>query len=501
MSNGAGLQLAALGSENAIVMGKPGVIHFKYSAKKYSNFSSTIMEHVVEGTVDFGNRIEFNIPKGGDLLGNIFLSVTLPTVYLDKSNGKENILPIPWVYAVGYRMIEQVELQIGGRTIERFNGDWLINQSILNKDGVLPSVTLDNSFSASQDYSLIGREKEILVPLNFFTKDNHNALPLIGLHGQTSIKVVIDLASREKLLCDVGPIVVKDVWNSIQTNSPIGYTTVGSSISTSPTQWIKGYNTFFYLDEIDKQTFMGASSLDYLISTPEMNLYNSISMSAADNSNPNRYNHVPVFTGSPNQTIDSNGAIIDFPLSFTGLSRYMLWTITADMEEQEGTDELNAPKINNVIPYVPWNVAPKGSALRFNNVDRLPLMPFSYFNRYTKYETMGEMPPIYQKYYSPQLIELESFQETQRRLQNQSYYSFELNHNSRDPSGCCNFNRLDNASLRIDTGRLDFKQNSNHLCGANFNQIRPNGNYIVNIYSCRYNVVRVANGQIGLAFE
>ena len=172
------------------------------------------------------------------------------------------------------------------------------------------------------------------------------------------------------------------------------------------------------------------------------------------------------------------------------------------MEESlPANDSVQKIKLENLVTSVPWNVCPRSCALRFNNVDRLGFMPAAYYSRYTKYETMKKMPTVYHQLKDPGLNELKSYYEKQRRLLNQSYYSFELDYNSKDPSGCCNFNRLDNATLRIDTGKLEYKQQFLHDSGIVYNYIRARGTYNVNIYSYRYNVVRVSKGQIGLAFE
>ena len=61
-------------------------------------------------------------------------------------------------------------------------------------------------------------------------------------------------------------------------------------------------------------------------------------------------------------------------------------------------------------------------------------------------------------------------------------YSFALNPEEHQPSGTCNFSRLDNAHLSFD--QLNDKENHN-----------------INIYALNYNVLRIMSGMGGLAYS
>lgn len=66
-------------------------------------------------------------------------------------------------------------------------------------------------------------------------------------------------------------------------------------------------------------------------------------------------------------------------------------------------------------------------------------------------------------------------------------YSFALNPEDSQPSGTCNFSRLDTSTLILDL------YTSNN--GSNQNVARS-----VNIYAINYNILRVTNGMGGLAY-
>ena len=64
---------------------------------------------------DFGNRVTCIIDKKADLLGDIILEIHLPALQTYVS----------WTNGIGYYMIDLIELQFGGETIDRVTGDFL----------------------------------------------------------------------------------------------------------------------------------------------------------------------------------------------------------------------------------------------------------------------------------------------------------------------------------------------------------------------------------------
>ena len=75
-------------------------------------------------------------------------------------------------------------------------------------------------------------------------------------------------------------------------------------------------------------------------------------------------------------------------------------------------------------------------------------------------------------------------------------YSFALKAEDHQPSGTCNFSRIDNATLQVDCGLY----NSSTL-GYNVNYIGQNSASLLNIYTMNYNVLRVMSGMAGTAYS
>jgi hypothetical protein len=77
-------------------------------------------------------------------------------------------------------------------------------------------------------------------------------------------------------------------------------------------------------------------------------------------------------------------------------------------------------------------------------------------------------------------------------------YSFALNPEEHQPSGTCNFSRIDNATLAVGFGRL------NAVTGAVENNFYTNylgSDSVFSVYAVNYNVLRVMSGMAGLAYS
>ena len=72
-------------------------------------------------------------------------------------------------------------------------------------------------------------------------------------------------------------------------------------------------------------------------------------------------------------------------------------------------------------------------------------------------------------------------------------YSFALKPEEHQPSGTCNFSRIDNATLQVDLGRYNVTSDSS-LIGTSSNST-------LNIYTVNYNVLRVMSGMAGTAYS
>jgi len=76
------------------------------------------IENTFNGSADFGKKVSCTISRNGDLIHKVYLVVDLPE--LNKAGGT-----IRWVENIGHVLIDYVEIEIGGQTIDKHYGDWL----------------------------------------------------------------------------------------------------------------------------------------------------------------------------------------------------------------------------------------------------------------------------------------------------------------------------------------------------------------------------------------
>jgi hypothetical protein len=75
-------------------------------------------------------------------------------------------------------------------------------------------------------------------------------------------------------------------------------------------------------------------------------------------------------------------------------------------------------------------------------------------------------------------------------------YSFALKAEDHQPTGTCNFSRIDNATLQMDLGKYNYADNQ-YI--ASF--LGSSANSVINIYTVNYNVLRVMSGMAGTAYS
>ena len=113
------LQLVSIGPQDIYFIGNPQITFFKIVYRQHTRFSINTTENFFSTELNFGSRSSIIIPKSGDLLSNMFLKITLPE--LTAESGKK----VAWVRKIGYSIIDNIEVLIGGKVIDRQYGIWM----------------------------------------------------------------------------------------------------------------------------------------------------------------------------------------------------------------------------------------------------------------------------------------------------------------------------------------------------------------------------------------
>jgi len=159
------LQLVAYGAQDVYLTGNPQITFFKVVYRRHTNFAIEAIQQTFNGNPAYGNRVTCQISRNGDLIHRMYLT-------LDMSNNTKKLCPY-----FGLRLINYVEIEIGGQRIDKHYSHWMYIWNELS----LP-------VSKRTGYNdMVGAKGGVLggmlyVPLEFwFCRNVGLALPLIAL--------------------------------------------------------------------------------------------------------------------------------------------------------------------------------------------------------------------------------------------------------------------------------------------------------------------------------
>ena len=233
-----------------IFRGQPEISFFKKVYKRISSFNINIIEQDLVGNIDFGNIINCELNKSGDLLKNMYLEILLPN--LEKPN---NISWYGYTNNIGCSLIKTITLRINDQIIEKLYGEWIDIYYQLHNINIDELTKQYNSIYSIRniDNNIDINKRLIYIPIPFFfTKDTGSALPLIALNNST---ISFDIEFRE----------LKDI---IKVNNYNFINTIKKK--TQEKLSCKLFTEIVYLDNNEKMLFT-KKNLEYLIETVQYN--------------------------------------------------------------------------------------------------------------------------------------------------------------------------------------------------------------------------------------
>lgn len=177
---GALLQLAAYGVQDIYLTGNPQMTYFVSVYKRHTNFAIECYEQLFTGEADFGKKFYCKVERIGDLIGQIYLKLKLPSI----ESSEEGVYR-SWVNSIGHAIILRTEIEIAGMVIDKHYGQWLEIWSELTmpaekRVGYDAMIGKHENFDATTQ----GGELELEVPLQFwFCRNKGLMLPLIALQN------------------------------------------------------------------------------------------------------------------------------------------------------------------------------------------------------------------------------------------------------------------------------------------------------------------------------
>jgi hypothetical protein len=194
------MQLVAYGAQDIYLTGNPMITYFKVVYRRHTNFAMESIVQTLSGTVGFGQRVTALISRNGDLVSGMTLEATLPA---SAAAGAR------WTDDVGHHLISQVEVEIGGQLIDRHYSDWLeiwaqLTVPASKKAGYRTMIGQDQPDAVGQPTGLQAitgaaqTARRVYVPLQFwFCRNVGLALPLIALqYHEVKVNIVFNTVAN-----------------------------------------------------------------------------------------------------------------------------------------------------------------------------------------------------------------------------------------------------------------------------------------------------------------
>ena len=463
MGSGGLMQLVAYGAQDIYLTGNPQITFFKVVYRRHTNFAMEAIEQTFNGSANFGKKVQCTISRNGDLIHRVYLQATLPKVTLQTADGSG--AQFRWLNWVGHNLINNVYVEIGGQQIDKHYGDWLHIWNELSQEagkqagyaemvGNVPELVnllvqggedCDDDCGAgepntSAEVRKCAPEYTLYIPLQFwFCRNPGLALPLIALQYH-EVKVWLEFNELRNLCWDYTP----SGSNTHQIRDRIA---ASGLVSASL------YVDYIYLDTDERRRFAQVSH-EYLIEQLQ-------------------------FTGGESVTSSAN----KIKLNFNHPTKELVWVVQRDSFVACDDATINPWKGQQPFNYSDWfdrAVLESGysvtrvegmaghnptvtAKVQLNGHDRFSEREGKYFNLVQPYQHHTNIPAV-----------------------GINVYSFALKPEEHQPSGTCNFSRIDNATLILTL--------SNNTVGATLSaQVR--------VYAVNYNVLRIMSGMGGISYS
>jgi len=509
------MQLVAYGAQDVFLTGTPEITFWKVSYRRHTNFAMESIEQTFSGQADFGRRVTCTISRNGDLAYRTYLQVTLPEINQDIATGD---VYARWLDFVGEQLIAQVEIEVGGQRIDRQYGDWMHiwNQLTLSKEqqsGYYKMIgnTTQLTYITDPNFAAVSGpcastsapsqvcaprnalpETTLYVPLQFWYCRNPGlALPLIALQYH-EVKINIDFRPIGECLWAVSAL----------------DNTSGSSVSVSAAYQQSLVAASLYVDYIfldtDERRKMAQNPHEYLIE--QVQFTGDESVGSSSNKIKLNFNHPCkelVWVVQPDANVDycsslEGGATLyktlgAQPFNYTDAIDALPNAIHAFGGETSNATVISGGvfEMNNAADVSAVDAAAGGSGLSDAGT-------FVLAETALDMHCWGENPVVTAKLQlngQDRFSEREgSYFDTVQPFQHHTrapdaginVYSFALRPEEHQPSGSCNFSRIDNAVLQL-------VLSSNTVSGTNTAKVR--------VYAVNYNVLRVMSGMAGIAYS
>jgi len=177
--------LVAYGDENKFLNADPQITFFKNIYRRYTNFSIETIRNTFKYNVEFGKKYSCQLSRIGDLVHKVWLVLTLPSIpaVYSLDNQLDTKIRVAWAKKIAFALLDYVEIEIGGQTIDKHSGEWL---NILDEFNMIGYDKDINQYTGNipelYEYTTPDNKKAytLHIPLQFwFCKNSGLALPIL----------------------------------------------------------------------------------------------------------------------------------------------------------------------------------------------------------------------------------------------------------------------------------------------------------------------------------
>jgi hypothetical protein len=414
------MQLVAYGAQDVYLTGNPQITFFKTIYRRYTNFSMECIRQTFSGTVAQAARVVATITRNGDLIYDCHLKVT---------NNSDSVSG----YNPGHNIIDNIEVEIGGQVIDRHYGHWMEAHAELTE----PSY----GFTSISDIVSDLVTGQTMTALNQQLSPFQLSSGAGGVNLKDSDPGDVSIANlyiplRFWFNRDVGlalPLIALQ-YHEVKINLTLTNYYKGDDLTNHGGKNLSDVElwcNYIYLDTDERRRFAQVSH-EYLIEQVQHAVYD--------------------VSDSVDKTLE---------LNFNHPVKELIWV---PIDTSSANNWGDAGKSSGLFdPTIYNNDNSTNVKLILNGHGRFEKQNIDYFTRY-------------------QPMKYHTSQGKGKSFDTIAVYSFCLKPEEHQPSGTCNFSRIDDVRLEIKS-------------------MEPNPNTDLHIYAVNYNVLRIMSGMGGLAYS
>jgi hypothetical protein len=460
----------------------PQITHFKGVYKKYTNFANQYITEQPTGDTflqwDDEKRVQFQIPRNGDAMREVYLTFELPDIYSD-SNYK-----FQWIKRLGEYIVKSVSIQMDTATVDTHYAEWFhaYNELYLEEGrkakyykmiGNIPELYdpanapgNNGLYPSSSIFPSIINNKVYLPLIFWFNKFSSMCFPLIAVQ-KMNVYITFTFRRLRELftVIDVGNTGVR-----VRPYTPDHY--IGNFLKTKTAASSLDINAklevnYLFFDNEERKRF-ALQSHDYLINQLQL----------------------------INNTVNSSASVqIDLKNFNKPITQFVYMIRRSDMEDVNDWSNFTNWNVPDVPPYSPGYINPYGSPLTINAGNlvyyktknllksaKLRLMAADITDGVTRNnDTLENVEGKDSIFFNL----IQNFNYNKNVPDEGIYtYSFSLDNSALQPMGSVNLSTINNK---------DILMNLTQLAPIGYNDI-PAYNYNVYMFAVNYDILKIMGG-------